>query len=41
MHPSKMRPWFESEEIFSVAWVGALEKIPASFVEERAWRATF
>src|ERR1700744_4800194 len=23
MHPSKMRPWFESEEIFSVASVGA------------------
>src|SRR6202012_1703141 len=27
MHPSKMRPWFESEEIFSVASVGAF--IPA------------
>jgi hypothetical protein len=26
---------------FSVAGVGALEKIPASFLEERAWRATF
>jgi hypothetical protein len=34
MRPSKMRPWFESEEIFSLAWVGALEKIPASSVGE-------
>jgi hypothetical protein len=28
-------------EIFRLAWVGALQKIPAKSVEEKAWRATF
>src|SRR3984885_15102504 len=33
MHPSKMRAWFEGEEIFSVASVGAFEKSSISAEE--------